>query len=99
MFTKNEKKLMGRTVVVFGTQRHAAIWGLRNNVNPDTIMLAANGGDRIRGINAGPITVVRVPSDVWEPYTHPCTLRVREMEEALKKAKDRGALIQEEILK
>lgn len=88
---------MGRTVVVFGTQRIGAIWALRNKVDPNTVRLATHGADRLRNLT-GTIIVVRVAKDVWEPWSHPCAARVRETEDELKRFKARGGTIVESVL-
>jgi hypothetical protein len=51
-------------------------------------MLATNGVDRLRGLQS--ITVVRFPSDIWEPTTNPCARRVHEVEEQLKHIQQTG---------
>lgn len=88
---KNQKKpppSIDPIVVVFGTQRLASIYARRNAMNPRKIMLATNGSDRLRGVTH--VTIVRYPDDWWEPPTHPCANRMREVEEAIKVIKQTG---------
>jgi hypothetical protein len=39
------------------------------------------------------ITVVRVDPEVWKPSTHPCELRTKETEQALKALEQAGTVI------
>lgn len=85
------------TTVVFGSQRIAAIWTLRNRVDPNKVMLATAGAERLRGAK-GPVTVVRVSEEAWAPPTHACEQRVREVVERLKDMKQQGVEIKEEVM-
>lgn len=68
--------------VVFGSRRMADLWARENGVNPDHVMLASYGGDRLRGINEG-VLIVRFPKEVWSPTTDACRRRCQETETAL----------------
>jgi len=76
-------------VVVFGSQRIGAIYGLRNNVRPEQIVLATAGADGFRGRH-GSVTVVRVSDDIWKAPTFPCERRCAETEQALKALEEAG---------
>lgn len=79
-------------VVIFGSQRIGAIYALRNNLDPRSIRLATGGAEMAR-LLSGPITVVRVSEEAWRPSTHPCELRTKETEQALKRLEQEGAEI------
>ena len=88
------------TTVIFGNQRHASIWALRNgkrDVNPHKIIIATRGEPGFRGV-VGPLHVVRVTPEVWLPTTWPCEKRVKETEEVIKRFKDKGEVVTEEML-
>jgi hypothetical protein len=94
MSPKKPPVLTGPIVVVFGSERLASIWARRNAFNPRRVILATQGGDRLLGLTpAVSITVVRFPEHIWEPVTHPCGVRVREVEDALKRHKKEGGEI------
>jgi hypothetical protein len=76
-------------VVVFGTQRIGAIYGLRNNLNPEQIVLATAGADGFRGRH-GSVTVVRVRDDIWKAPTFACEKRCAETEATLKALEEAG---------
>lgn len=78
-------------VVVFGSERLASLWCQRNARNPRSVMLASNGGERLRGVTH--VTTVRFPDEWWEPVTHPCGVRVREVEDLIKQIKKAGGEI------
>ena len=56
-------------------------------------MLATNGPDRLHGVTS--VTIVRYPDEWWEPTTHPCANRVREVEEQLKHIQQTGGEVKE----
>lgn len=85
------------TTVIFGSQRIAAIWTLRNRVDPNKVMLATAGADKLRGVK-GPITVVRVSKEAWVPPTSACERRVHEVVGRLKELKQQGVEIKEEVM-
>lgn len=76
-------------VVVFGSQRIGAIYGLRNNKRPDQIILATAGADGLRG-RYDSVTVVRVADDVWKAPTFACEKRCAETEQTLKALEEAG---------
>lgn len=88
---KNQPASTEQIVVVFGTERLASAYARRMAINPRRIILAANGADKLQGATS--VTTVRYPDDWWEPSTHPCTTRVREVEEAIKVIKKAGGEI------
>ena len=83
-------------VVMFGTERHAHIWGLRSNIPRKNIVLATspNAKDFIRGEKV--LTVVVVPKEHWRPPTFACEQRVKETEQLLKHRKESGVIINTE---
>jgi len=70
-------------VVVFGSERHAHIWGLRNNVKRSDIILATHSNVSQFIMGEKHLTVVRVPKDSWKPPTFPCEERVKVSERAI----------------
>jgi hypothetical protein len=58
-------------------------------------MLATNGGEKLRGVTS--VLVVRYPPEWWEPPTHPCANRVREVEEQIKRIKQTGGEVIERL--
>jgi hypothetical protein len=86
---------MTETVVVFGSQRIAAQWALRNKVRGDAVLLATEPGRLVGRDVGGYVAVVRVPEEYWLPTTHPCEKRVRETEQWLKEFKRKGGKIGE----
>lgn len=64
-------------------------------MNPRKIRLATNGVDMLRGATS--VTVVRYPDEWWEPPTHPCANRVREVEDELKRIKQTGGEVIERL--
>jgi len=81
-------------IVVFGTERIGAIYALRRGLNPRSIRLATGGAEMARLLSgAESITVVRVDPEVWKPSTHPCELRTKETEQALKALEQAGTVI------
>ena len=85
------------TTVVFGSQRIAAIWALRNRVDPNKVMLATAGAEKLQGA-VGPISVVKVSQEAWVPPTSACERRVREVVGCLKDMKRQGVAIKEEVM-
>lgn len=85
-------------IIVFGTQRIGAIYALRNGLNPKRIRLATHGEHHLQGFSGGTITVVRVSEEVWKPSTHPCELRTKETEQALKALEAAGTTINTVLL-
>lgn len=88
---------MTTTVVVFGNQRHGAIYALRKGIDPSTIIIATKGAPAFHGV-VGPITVVRVPEEVWKPTTFACENRVRETEAEIKRILHSGEEVTEVML-
>jgi hypothetical protein len=84
-------------VVVFGSQRIGAIYALRTGIDPRRIRLAT-GGEAMAGLLSGPITVVRVSDEEWQPPTYPCARRTQETEQALKRLAQEGATIRDVFL-
>jgi hypothetical protein len=84
-------------VVVFGTQRIGAIYALREGIDPGRIRLAT-GGDEMARLLSGPVTVVRVSDEAWQPPTHACARRAQETEQALKALREDGITIRDVIL-
>lgn len=80
--------------VMFGNQRHSAIYALRHGLNPRDIPVATQA-DVLRGVNE-PVTAIRLPSHIWLPTTFPCENRVRETEAELKRIKQAGGTVIEE---
>lgn len=80
--------------IMFGNQRHASIYALRNNLNPKDILIATRK-DALTGVN-GPVKAIRLPTDIWMPTSFSCENRVREAEAALKVLKQTGGVIIEE---
>lgn len=80
--------------IMFGNQRHAAIYALRKNLNPKDIRIATNK-DALKGVNAS-VTTIRLPEHVWKPTTFPCENRVREAEQQLRIIANHGNTIIEE---
>jgi hypothetical protein len=81
-------------VVVFGSERLLSLWCRRNARNPRAVHLATRGGVIFRGIPDDRIVhVIRFPEEYWEPATHPCGVRVREVEDALKRIKKSGGTV------
>jgi hypothetical protein len=80
--------------VMFGNQRHSAIYALRHGLNPRDIPVATQA-DVLMGVNE-PVTAIRLPKHIWVPTTFPCENRVRETEAALKGLKQTGVEIIEE---
>jgi hypothetical protein len=80
---------------MFGTDRHAHIWGLRNGVQRKSIILATHPDvvEFIRGEKE--LTVVRVPAVMWKPTTFPCEQRAKETERAIRGRKEQGVTITE----
>jgi hypothetical protein len=73
------------TVVVFGSQRIAAIWALRNGKKVDDIILATQSArlpfpEKVKG----DVMIIRTSAENWEPTTNPCAARVRETEQWLR---------------
>lgn len=86
---------MIETVVVFGSQRLAAIWALRHGMKPSDMILATQP-ERLRALKEkGLVHVVRVPPGYWAPATFPCEVRVRETEAELKGYKSNGGEVKE----
>jgi len=82
-------------VVMFGTDRHAHIWGLRNGVARKNIKLATNPDvvEFIRGEKE--LTIVRVPAVMWVPPSFPCEQRAKDSERAIRARKEQGVTITE----
>ncbi|QED11650.1 hypothetical protein PP914_gp162 [Arthrobacter phage Qui] len=80
--------------VMFGNQRHASIYALRNNLNPKDILIATRK-DALTGVN-GPVKAIRLPTDIWKPTTFSCENRVKEAEAILKLLKREGGIVMEE---
>lgn len=85
-------------VVVFGSQRIAAIWALRNQIRESDVVLATHGAEAFQGV-LGPLHVVRVSEEVWKPPTFPCEKRVAETEQEINRIRRNGRVITEELLK
>lgn len=82
--------------VMFGNQRHAAIYAHRKNLNPRAIRIATRV-DALRGVN-GSVTAIRLPEEIWKATTFPCENRVREAEAELRRIKNGGGVIIEETM-
>lgn len=83
--------------VMFGNQRHSAIYGLRKGIDRKLIMEATDGDDKLQGFR-GPLTVVRLPEHIWKPTTWPCEKKVKEVEDFIKRMKQMDyEVIEEEM--
>jgi hypothetical protein len=82
-------------VVMFGTDRHAHIWGLRKGVDRKNIILATNPDVEqfIRGEKE--LTVVSVPHEAWHPTTYAGEQAIKASERAVKARKEQGVVIKE----
>jgi hypothetical protein len=82
-------------VVVFGTDRHAHIWGLRNKVERRNIILATRPDvmEFIRGEKE--LTVVSVPHEKWHPTTYAGEQAVKAAESAIRHRKEQGVTVTE----
>lgn len=85
-------------VVVFGSDRHAHIWGLRNGVKRNNIILATNPDTTqfIRGEKE--LTVVRVSEDQWVPASFPCEQRSKASDRAINVRISQGMTVTEKRL-
>jgi hypothetical protein len=83
---------------MFGTDRHAHIWGLRKGVDRKNIILATRPDvvEFIRGEKE--LTVVSVPNEKWHPTTYAGEQAVKASERAIRGRKDQGVIINEEKL-
>ena len=91
-----KKVTIPKQAVVFGTDRIASIWALRNNVSRDSVILATHP-EEVEEMT-GPVKVVRVSDEEWQPTTFPDETRVKETEKVLKALKRGGQEVMEEIL-
>jgi hypothetical protein len=82
-------------IVLFGTHGLRLLYARRKAINPQRIMLAVNGGDKLRGENS--VTVVRFPEEWWKPATFSCEKNVREVEEQIKRIKQTGGEVIEHL--
>jgi len=82
-------------VVIFGTDRHAHIWGLRNGVARKEIILATHPDvvGFIRGEKE--LTVVSVPHEKWHPTTYAGEQAVKASELAIRHRKEHGVTVKE----
>lgn len=82
--------------VMFGNQRHGAIYALRHNLNPKDVLIATSP-DILKGVNE-PVTAIRLPEHIWKPTTFSCENRVREVENEIKRLKQTNvSIINEEM--
>lgn len=81
--------------VVFGSDRIASIWALRNKVPRDQVVLATHP-DEVEKLK-GPITVVRVSQEAWKPTTFPDEIRVKDTEQHLKDHKKKDEVVEEKM--
>jgi hypothetical protein len=80
-----KKVTIPQQAVVFGTERIASIWALRNDVPRENVVLATQP-DKVKKLK-GPVTVVRVKEEEWKPSTFPDENRVKDSEQHLKDRK------------
>jgi hypothetical protein len=80
---------------MFGTDRHAHIWGLRNGVDRKNIILATRLDvvEFIRGEKE--LTVVSVPHEKWLPNTYAGEQAVKASERAIRHRKEQGVTVTE----
>jgi hypothetical protein len=83
-----KKTTIPQQAVVFGSDLIATNWALKNDVPRENVVLATNP-DAVAALE-GPVTVVRVPEEEWEPYAFSDQNRVKDTEELLKEHKKAG---------
>lgn len=87
-----KKITVPQQAVVFGSDRIASIWGLRNDVPRENIVLATNP-DEVEKLR-GPVAVVRVSKEEWVPTTFPDENRVKQTEEIIKGRKHKDEVVE-----
>lgn len=80
-----KKITIPQQAIVFGSERIATIWALRNDVPRENVVLATDPVAVEKLV--GPVTVVRVSKDEWQPTTFPDENRVRQTEDLIKEHK------------
>lgn len=91
-----KKITMPQQAVVFGTDRIASIWGLRNDVPREKIVLATHP-EKVKELK-GPVAVVRVTEEEWKPTTFADENRVKQSEELVKEHGKKKGEVQEVTL-
>jgi hypothetical protein len=74
--------------VVFGSDLTATNWAKAQNIPRENVVLATHPELLVK--LSGPVVVVRVSEDKWQPMTHPDEKRVKETEQILKAYKRKG---------
>lgn len=87
------KVTVPQQAVVFGSDLTATKWAKKNDVPRENVVLATHPDDVEDMV--GPVTVVRVSEEAWQPTTLPDEARVRDTEKALKAHKKKGEEVQE----
>jgi hypothetical protein len=88
-----KKVTLPQQAVVFGSDLIATKWAAENDIPRENVVLATHP-DEVEDL-VGPVIVVRVDEEKWQPHTFPDEKRVAETEKLLKKHKKGGDEVQE----
>lgn len=88
-----KKVTLPQQAVVFGSDLTATKWAKKNNIPRENVVLATRP-DEVEDM-VGPVIIVRVSEEAWQPTTLPDDKRVKETEKLLKAHKKKGEEVQE----